>query len=164
MHSRIYQIENNPVDVEDRICEDTIPEWFTSSIADYVADISDENRDSDIQWLVRSDFGKVCRRTDNEITFSIDIGDFFEERFEQFKKIAKDLTEINLGQFISRHQPGVPYDKQLDHLMFLLKEAYDDNHGFYVWHDNELYTLQSWMRQVKPCGVYYIGGVVDYHF
>ena len=164
MHSRIFQIESRPVDTEDRICEDMIPEWFTNSVADYVADIREENREDEIEWLMSTNFGKICKRDGDKLTFNIDTSAFFDEYFEQFKKIVKDLAEIKFYQFVSNKQPNIPYNKKLDHLMFLLKEAYDDKFSFYVWYDDELYTMQSWMRQVSPCSVYYIGGIVDYHF
>lgn len=164
MHSRIFQIESSPVDVEDRICEDTIPEWFTGSIADYVADIKADNREEEIEWLMSTNFGKVCERVGDELTFKIDVGDFFEKDFELFKETVDGLSKVTFDQFISGHQTDIPVNKTLYHLMFTLKEAYDDKYGFYVWNDGDLCTMQSWMRHVEPCGVYYLGGIVDYHF
>ena len=52
MHSRIFQIEDKPVSKEDRICSETIPDWFTSSIADYVDDINEQYRDEDRKSVV----------------------------------------------------------------------------------------------------------------
>ena len=48
--------------------------------------------------------------------------------------------------------------------MYDLKKSYSDQFGFYVWNEDELYTMQQWMRTVEPLGTYYLGGVVDYHF
>lgn len=42
MHSRIFQIERGPADPNGRICEDSIPECLTSSVADYISDIKAE--------------------------------------------------------------------------------------------------------------------------
>ena len=164
MHSRIFQLESNPVDEDNRINEDTIPEWFTNSIADYVSDVKGEDRDGDIEWLMRTDFGKVCQRDGDKITFNIYVDAFFDTYFEQFKKAVEDLSKITFDQFVGVRKQGIPYEKSLEHQMFLLKDAYDDRFGFYVWYDDELYTMHSWMRQVKPCEVYYLGGIVDYHF
>lgn len=161
MHSRIFQIEDEPISKDDRICSDTIPEWFTSSIADYVDDVDDKYRDGDIEWLMGTDFGKVCKRDGDKITFKVDVIDFFESYFNQFADTVKKLSDINIDQFIGAFKPS---KDSLDSLMYQLKEAYDDKYGFYVWYCDELYTMQSWMRQVKPAGVYYLGGVVDYYF
>lgn len=160
MHSRIFQIESSPVDVEDRICEDSIPEWFTNSIADYVSDVSAENRDEEFEWLMSSNFGRVCTRDGDTLTFKIDIGDYFDEYFEKFKKAVDTLSKIDFNQFVTQ---STGYSN-LDSAMYSLKESYSDQFGFYVWHDDELYTMQQWMRTVEPLGKYYLGGVVDYHF
>lgn len=164
MHSRIFQIESAPVSEDNYLCKELIPDWFTYSVADYVAEVGHEERDGDIDWLMRTDFGKACKRDGDKITFNIYTDVFFESNFEQFQKALEDLSKVTLEQFAGERQPNVPYEKSLDHLMFLIKEAYDDRLGFYVWQDDDLYTLQSWMRTVKPCEVYYFGGVVDYHF
>lgn len=164
MHSRIFQIEHNPVDPEDRICEDSIPEWFTSSVADYVSDIKEERRDEDIEWLMNSDLGKVCKRDGDKITFSIDVSAFFEDDFQKFKNTLEGLTNVTLAEFAGGKPPNIKYDQSLHHLMFLLNDAYDDKYGFYVWSEEELWTMNEWMRRIDPCSVYYIGGVVDYHF
>lgn len=161
MHSRIFQIEKEPVSKDERICADAVPEWFTESVADYVADIDDTSRDEEIEWLMRTNFGKVCQRDGDKIIFKIDVLDYFEEDFISFKKVIEELAEADINQFIC---PYKPTGKNLDHLMYLLREAYNDEHEFYVWHCYELYTMKSWMRHVKPAGSYYIGGIVDYHF
>ena len=135
MHSRIFQIEDKPVSKEDRICSETIPDWFTSSIADYVDDINEQYRDDDIEWLMGTNFGEVCKLDGDKITFKVDVIDFFKHGSES-----------------------------VDSLMFQLEKSYNDKRGFYVWYCDELYTMQEWMRQVKPSGVYYLGGIVDYHF
>lgn len=164
MHSRIYQLENDPVTVADRACQDILPDWFTESIADYVVDI-DQNREDEIKWLMETNFGDVCKRAGDRITFNIDIGAFFDKDFRKFQETIENLSKVTFNHFVKGRLPGVEYEKSLDHLMYLLRGAYDDKFGFYVWHEEELYTMQSWMREVaEPCGVYYIGGIMDYHF
>lgn len=162
MHSRIFQIEEEEVSTDVFIHADAIPEWFTVSVADYVADVDDVSRDEAIEWLMQTNFGKVCQRDDDKITFKMDVIDFFEEDFNSFKKVIEELTEVDINHFIYPYKSVV--EKSLADLMYLLREAYDDEYRFYVWHYGALYTMQSWMRHVKPAGTYYIGGVVDYHF
>ena len=160
MHSRIFQIESLPVDVEDRICADSIPEWFTGSIADYVSDVSDENHNEELEWLMSTSFGRVCTRDGDTLTFKIDIGDYFDEYFEKFKKAVDALSKIDFNQFVAKSTVCCG----LDSAMYDLKKSYSDQFGFYVWNEDELYTMQQWMRTVEPLGTYYLGGVVDYHF
>lgn len=162
MHSRIFQIESSPVAKEDRICARSIPEWFELDIADYVADIKDENREKEIEWLMDTNFGAVCERNSDRIKFDICTDPFFEEDFKQFKETLAALAELDFKQFILRDSNTL--QKDLNYLMYLLRETCDDRYGFYVWCGDELYTMQTWVRQVKPLDVYYFGGIVDYHF
>lgn len=161
MHSRIFQIEDKPVSKEDRIYSETIPDWFTSSIADYVDDINEQYRDDDIEWLMGTNFGEVCKLDGDKITFKVDAIDFFESYFTRFMDAVKRLSDISIDQFIDAFKHG---SESVDSLMFQLEKSYNDKRGFYVWYCDELYTMQEWMRQVKPSGVYYLGGIVDYHF
>jgi len=155
MHSRIFQIECDPVPREEWIEEELMPEWFTDSVADYVVNVGPDEREDDIDWLMRTDFGQVCKQDGDKLTFNIDVGAFFDESFEKFEEALAKLKEAKFNHFASGG---------LEHLMFQLNDAYNDKYSFYVWQDGELYTLQSWMRQVKPLSVYYLGGIVDYHF
>ena len=35
MHSRIVELSNEPILVDERLSEDSIPEWFYHTVADY---------------------------------------------------------------------------------------------------------------------------------
>lgn len=134
-----------------------IPEWFTESVADYVDDIREDALEEEYEWLMTTNFGKVSSRDGNKITIGIDTGSFFDEDFEKFQKAAGDLSKISFDEFVAG-------GRVLDYAFYRLKEAYNDKFEFYVWHDDELYTMQSWMRLAKPLATYHLGGVVDYHF
>lgn len=157
MHSRIFQIESETVSKNDRICADTILKCLTGTIADYEVDIEDKYREKEIDWLMSTNFGKVCRRDGDKITLGIDVGAFFDDDYKQFKDTVNKLSKIKFNQFISNHS-------NLKSLVSQLRASYNYGYGLYVWHCDELYTMQSWMRQAEPLGVYYFGGVVDCHF
>ena len=52
MHSRIFQISKETIDVSDYIEASDIPEGFQSGIADYVVDV--EDRPADLKCLMES--------------------------------------------------------------------------------------------------------------
>ena len=70
------------------------------------------------------------------------------------------ISKIDFNQFVAKSTVCCG----LDSAMYDLKKSYSDQFGFYVWNEDELYTMQQWMRTVEPLGTYYLGGVVDYHF
>lgn len=153
MHSRIFQIEKEVVPEEERIDSDCIPEWFTNSVADYTSDATD--REDDIDWLMAAALGDICSAEGDKLTFSSDVRRYFKDKHDAFVKAAERLTKVEFDDFVSDH--GV-YS-----ILFNLKEAYDDKYGFYVYSNDELYTLDAFMRTVQDGEVYYIGGTVDYH-
>lgn len=54
--------------------------------------------------------------------------------------------------------------------MWQLKDAYEDQFGFYVkdsddeFNCDELVTLTSFLRSAQPNTRYYIGGTLGYHY
>ena len=56
MHSRIFQISKETIDVSDYIEASDIPEGFQSGIADYVVDV--EDRTAELKCLMES-FGGI---------------------------------------------------------------------------------------------------------
>jgi len=157
LHSRIFQLEKECLPEEEYISSDTIPDWFTDEIADYVSD--DVDRDNDIEWLMAGAIGGCCSREGNKIIFS-DTRKYFEGKYEDFVNAAKELSGCTLDAFISGHK--------IWSNLYSLKRAFNNKVGFYVYSESnngygELDTLDNFMRVVKPGDVYYIGGIVDYH-
>ena len=153
MHSRIYQITRNPVDEDVRLCSNDIPEWFYTSIADYVDD--ECNRDGDIEWLSRS-LKDVASINGDKITFASDISAYFEKKYEAFIKAANELAATPFENFASYKDSAIIRE---------LNSAYSDEYGFYVYDDDEyLDTIENFMRGVNGGETYYVGGIVDYHF
>ncbi len=156
MHSRIFQISSNPINEDDYISEaDYYDTGFIGEIADYVSDETD--RDDDIEWLKKSldgvaDFNGDC--------FTIkDQRKYFEKRFSNFTKAAKDILLSTFEDFCTDAN-----DFSLK--MYRLETAYRDRFGFYV-DDNGEYagteTFDDFMRRVKNGDKFYIGATLDYH-
>lgn len=164
MHSRIIQIETSPVDEASRITEDAYigDHWFVERIADYVAE--DEDRANTIEWLKESLAAGVAFIR----WFSEDDGEGFvlQEGFHKAYFAAEygAFTET-LRNFCEKLSPESYADGSLNSAMFSLKNAYDDEYGFYIDSDeNGLVTLNRFLREAKTDTKYYFGGTVDYHF
>lgn len=154
MHSRIFQIEREALTEDEYIDSDSIPEWFTNSVADYTSDAC--SREDDIDWLMVAALGDIATIDGNKLTFSSDVRKYFKEKHEAFIKAAEKLSGTTFEDFVHSYS--------VDSVLFNLKEAYSDRYGFYVYSDDGfLDTLDNFMRQVKDGETYFIGGVVDYH-
>lgn len=153
MHSRIIQIEKNPVDKDSFIVTEDIPEWFYNSVADYICE---SNREDDIEWLMESCFARVCRRDGDKLIFSEDISPYFKEKYNDFCETIKRLSEVSFNDFVEGR--GTELN------IMNLREAYNSGYSFYVYYDSELYTIDCWMRDIANSDkVFYIGGTLDFH-
>ena len=153
MHSRIFQIEREAISKEEYIDSDCIPEWFTNSVADYTSDGCD--REEDIDWLMTAALGEMATYDGGKLTFPSDVRRYFKEKYTAFIKAAEQLSKAEFNDFVS--------GRNIYSILFNLKAAYDDRYGFYVYCNDELQTLDAFMRTVNEGDVFFIGGTVDYH-
>lgn len=158
MHSRIFQLSASPIDKENYIVEsDYYDHWFTNQIADYVD--GDCNRDESIGWLYSySKAYDVSKCNDGNYRLVVHNKEiYFENAYKSFVEEVNKLTDMSLEQFTNGFN------------LYGLTNAYEDKFGFYVdlygdGHGNELMTLDAFIRRCNVGTVYYIGGVIDYHF
>lgn len=67
MHSRIVELSNEPILVDERLSEDSIPEWFYHTVADYTN--ADTDRGQDIKWFLEH-VGGIVDVAENGLSFS----------------------------------------------------------------------------------------------
>lgn len=158
MHSRIFQVSSKPVDRDNYISESNYYDgWFVGSVADYVADVEEEDQKDSIDWLDKYAAGSL-KIEGNKVTV-INKEEFFRRDYDNFIKALDDLKNITLNQFTTGKG-------DLDLNVYRLNSAYEDRYGFYVDDCGEyggLMTINEFMRTKKDGDVFYIGGVVDYH-
>ena len=156
MHSRIFQVSENPIPQSDFATALDMPDWFTDSgIADYVSDEIGE-REQEIGFLAGC-LQNIAGVDGNKLTFKSDISAYFNGSYATFVELAKKYSEMTKEDFCSESVFGK---------MHLLNEMVEDKYGYYVLEGEWLtpVTLDRWLRRVKPGAVYYIGGIIDYHF
>lgn len=163
MHSRIFELSTEPIPETERLDEDSVPEWFCMSVADYVDNIEDHQRIGEIEWFA-SQFGDACEKDPKTevFTFAPSAKElFFKARYAAFKELGGKLAATTFDEFVSNR-----LDSEFGMNMYLFKQSCDDRFGFYVYDrdSSDLVTLDTWMRSIDTSCPYYVGGIVDYHF
>ena len=152
MHSRIFQMDIEPINKEDHIDESTFYEdTFIGSIADYVDE--DTNRDEDIQWLVDcyEKYGMEYNKEEGYVVFKEDFKEnYFRERFKLFKEAVDELTFEDFA-----------YDMRAN--LYKVRSLMEDRFSFYVYFIDYWMTFDRFVRQLEKGKKYYLGATINYH-
>ena len=82
----------------------------------------------------------------------------FERQYHAFLDKACELTGISLDAFVGEAK----YD--IGMAMYKLNEHYQDKFSLYVYFNDELKSLDEWIRETDLSGSFYFGGTLDYHY
>ncbi len=149
MHSRIIQLSEEPLHKYDYITEsDFYEDPFVGSVADYVADT--DEREKDIKWLMSclEPYGARLNKEENSIFFPKGFKqNYFKERLENFKKAVGETTLDDFCNSVKAWQ-----------LAQIIEETFD----FYIYVTYPK-PLDEFIRDLEEEQKYYIGGIVDYH-
>lgn len=158
MHSRIVELSNEPILVDERLSEDSIPEWFYHTVADYTN--ADTDRNQDIKWFLEH-VGSIVDVAENGLSFSFKPNAkqmYFRRSYHAFLEKARELTGISLDAFSGETKCDIGM------AMYKLNSFYNDTFGFYIYYQDELKTLDDWIRETDLSGSFYFGGTLDYHY
>lgn len=158
MHSRIIELGDEPILEHERISECSIPEWFYHSVADYID--SDTDREHDIEWFCER-IAMVTDIADDGESFTFKPKakqEYFKRQYHQFLDKARELTGISLDAFVGETE----YD--IGMAMYKIKESFADKFDFYIYYQDNLKSLDEWIRETNLSGSFYFGGTLDYHF
>ncbi len=163
MHSRIIQLETEPVPENERLSSWEIESdhWFLYTVADYVAE--DEDHAHSLAWfkeILSPGAPHIDYFTDEKGEGLILREGFFQAYFSaeytEFVDALRKLSESASPDAFANDSLSLP--------MYNLNAAYDDKYGFYIQNDDTgLCTLNRFLRQARMDTPYYIGGTVDYH-
>lgn len=174
MHSRIYEVSTTRIPMYDRLTSKTIyqlvEDEYVDKFFDYIVDITDPlKRNGEINWIV--EYLETFQNIKGQMVISERTKNkFFKERYNSFIKYTNALSNASFDDFKS---PKLYGTDSVDYNICLLKAAYNDKYGFYIFdrqapEGEQLMTLDTFMRSqaFKPHGshTYWIGGVLDYHF
>ena len=162
MHSRIIQIADSPIDKENFLDEDSI-ETGPNSLVDYTAEISEKERQLAIEnlvnhWLPK---GMFSLGTDPDtIVYNGGMDDWLgKEWLPKIRQAAQNLSTYNVFKSLNLYR-----------MERLLDNALDIGTLFYISSDNyQSYAERStafmeYINEYPEGHVFYIGGVLDYHW
>ena len=107
------------------------------------------------EWLAENRLGKV---ESNILTLNgyMLLSNYFYEKYKEFQKIAKTLCAIDERQFMDFYYTS--------ELVFYLTRNFNNERGIYIYQkDQELITMDEFLRTARVDAPYYIGGVCKYH-
>lgn len=159
MHSYIYQIEDRPVQQDDRISENYFYDHLDDIPADYVSDIEADEEEEAIGYLSDILPQSMFRCEGREITFLGGDAKFFDEWKEKVEKalLKNSSSDIANGNISWRY---------LYALSNAVNNVLDVNTRFYTTDDG--YCTKSTefilgMMHAAPGTKLYVGAVIDYH-
>lgn len=151
MHSRIFQLTKEPVAKNEWLTEEDFFESdFIGSVADYVKTQPEIERQEDVEWLVQGTKGIFALEGEKVRVLPGAKHAYFAERYNQFKEKADSLT---LDDFCCGNGT------------WELCETIQEKFSFYIYDEYGGWKpLDLFVREVEEGDVFYIGGIVDYHF
>lgn len=155
-HSRIFQISKKKVDKENYIEAEQYYDNFCGEIADFIME-SDTARDQDLEFLANALGDAAIVKGDKLIV--VDKEHYLKGFYEEFKKAARTIADATLEDFCTTK---LSFDEY--HLRAMYNDRFDiymDDNGEEGYHYQ---TLMNFLRRVKNGDVFYIGGIMDYHY
>lgn len=168
MNRTIFEIGETPIALgESYGSEDFLIDFgniFIYDIADSVGDLDEEDEKSRISILfekLSSETGSSFQsQSENDCASFILHSDCSEKYFKtRYEKFSECLENVRADLSLESFTKGVFWQR-----LWELSNTYEDKYDDYVVFDGELYTLDSFLRNVaKPKKEYYIGSVLNYH-
>lgn len=150
MHSRIFQLSKTPIAEDDYICSEMFYD-YTKDFADYTYDV--ERREDGIEWLLSTTEGIGIK---NDIITVQNRYGYFADSYAEFSSEVKYLSMITLSDFVD--------EEFIDIAVNRLSNNYNKNLGFYIFLDDEMLTLDEFVRLSSDGDEFYVGGIVGYHW
>ena len=103
-----------------------------------------------------------CTYEDGKLQFADYVKDrYFRGSFAEFKEAAALLSAASYGVF-SGQEKSAEFAKAMVSIRFAYEDKFD--HYIYLRDNDELITLDAWVRDLDPKDSFYIGGIIDYHW
>lgn len=168
MNRTIFEISETPMALGGSYgSEDFLTDFgniFIYDIADSVGDLDEEDEKSRISILfekLSSETGSSFQsQSENDCASFTLHSDFCEKYFKtRYEKFSECLENVRADLSLESFAKGVFWQR-----LWELFNTYEDKYDDYVVFDGELYTLDSFLRNVaKPEKEYYIGSILSYH-
>lgn len=151
MHYNIYQVSDEPIAERKWI---TSVDFFDRSFIGTIRDVNDRAKEMErfSRWLTAQKLGTL---SGDFFTLVPDICQRrFSYRYHTFLEAAAAVSAVTEEQF----QSGTG----VEDLLFNLRQLFTDEFDDYVFYDDELLPMDSFLRIAEPDAVYHIGGICEY--
>lgn len=158
MHSRIIELNDEPILEHERMSEISIPERFYHTVVDYI--YADTNRKKDIEWFFEK-IAMIADLTDDGESFTFKPKakqEYFKRQYHQFVDKARELSAISLDAFAGETE----YD--IERSMYRINDLFADKFDSYIYYKGSLESLDEWIRRTDLSSPFYFGGTLGYHF
>ena len=160
-HSKIVQISTDPIERKDWIVDTNYYDTgFVGSVADYVADVTDDERKACIEYLSTYPMPGIRVVPKSETLVIVSKEEYFRSRWEKAVATARSIAEMSLVDFATPKGENAIRDMEYygrdRYSVYVDDTATDFEFGFTYFDD--------FVRQAKDGDVFYIGGIVDYHW
>lgn len=173
MHSRIFELKTNKED-DNELSEHDFEEGYLSTKFDYVVELDKEGDYNDsMQWLQNS-YGNSIKVDIAQKTIQfLDPSKLVSKSFEKFKEALDTLSCMDINDFINVNHEPANIDHDICYVMWQLKDAYSSDCEFFIYHDNELKSVNDFIRDYNRFlrdhhgditkRVFHFGTILDYH-
>lgn len=155
MHSKIYQIAEQPIDPENYITESDFYE-NSSDFADYVADMDEEDQEECIADLASGWLEGIFEVNGRELTV-LDSTDFLNEWAKEMRELTEELTMENVMDNLYKIRSFTERTHRDIHSRFVLD-------GWSAPLPETFADFVLYARNFEPGKKLYVGGVVDFHW
>ncbi len=130
--------------------------WFIGHVADYVNE--DTNEKEDIEWFLGCyrDFNEYFRVNNKDIEIeSITFLPGFKRAYfnGRFERLRQQINSMTIDDFTDSLR------------VYGLKELIENKFGFYICSEDNLQTMDNFVRKLPDREVtYYFGNTIDYHY
>lgn len=164
MISHIIQIEENPISRHDdhylSLSDIEAEDWFLCSIADWAFDLTPAEISDAVEGFHKY-LGDTHITWHNQTCFSIHEGFqqlYFSKRLNRLISAVQKASELcSVDDLLE--------GEELELCAYCIRDAVNDKFGRYVYdQDEELHTLDHFVRTAEINVPYYIGSVVGYHY
>lgn len=158
MHGIMIQISNEEIPEEDYINEDKLESWIETEF-DYIygTKLNEEGRKSIINNLVKNTLPRDMLEPVGKDVIRYKGGmDKWKKKFvSEIKKRANEVNEENCMLWFG----------ELASLKHYLEDPFDINYRFFIEGEIEKsYGLMDYINNFEPGTLFYIGGILMYHF
>lgn len=153
MHSRVFEVYKDAEELTNN--NDWTEDQVLSGLrtinpsTDYVIEMDEKRRKEDIAWIhdcYDNDLKIDIEKKEWKLNLDSPLN-YFKSKYDVFKSKVEDLYKITQNLKLEDYAYDTP-GTSLSFQMYMIREAYEEDGGFMILYDGELFTLDYFMRNI----------------